>query len=195
MGQGLANHGTLRRSIRADSVLVVTVESHYHTTMAKRHPNTTCDLCEKPIYRRPSTLARNRGKFCSHSCRNKIYRWTGPRGPNPKLQGSNNPAWKGGSYIEPEKGYRMIRMPSHPRARANGYVLEHILVAEQMLGRPLKPKEEVHHRNRNKIDNQPQNLHIYSSHRDHWVMEHLTAVHAARDAAFSRANTKGSAPA
>lgn len=103
-----------------------------------------------------------------------------------KMSGENNPAWNGGSYIEPEKGYRMIRMPDHPRARANGYVLEHILVAEKILGRPLNPDEEVHHRDHVRANNEPDNLRIYDSHLEHWTIEHLSAVHAARDAAVSR---------
>ena len=165
----------------------------YLTTM--RHPNTTCDKCGEPIYRRPSTLVRNKGKFCSHACRNRTYIRTGPRGPNPNLQREKNPAWKGGTYIEPKKGYRMIRKPQHPRARANGYVLEHILVAEKMLGRPLTEAEEVHHINKDKLDNRPENLKIYASHKEHWMTEHYTDVARARDAACLKGNTKGLARA
>jgi len=145
------------------------------------------------MYRRPSTLSANMGKFCSTGCRNTVHRNTGPRGPHPNLAGENNPSWKGGSYIEPEKGYRMIRMPEHHRARANGYVLEHIVVAETVLGRRLKPNEEVHHKDRDRANNDPANLQIYDSHLEHWTVEHLSAVHAARDAAVSR-RRKGSAP-
>ena len=167
----------------------------YHITMTKRYPNTTCDLCHSPIYRRPSTLAMNAGKFCSRACRNKVHKSIGPRGPNPKLAGEKNPAWSGGRYIEPVKGYVMIRNPSHPRARQNGYVLEHILVAEQMLGRPLTETEEVHHINRVRSDNDPKNLRIYANHLDHWMTEHYEDVARARDAASSRRHSEGSPPA
>lgn len=138
-------------------------------------------------------MTRNAGKFCSHACRNKVRLNTGPRGPNPKLARENNPAWKGGSYIEPDKGYRMILMRDHPRARANGYVLEHILVMEKKLGRLLEPEEEVHHRNHIKTDNRPDNLIVYKTHLEHWMTEHYSDVASARDAANSRKSSKGSA--
>ncbi len=105
--------------------------------------------------------------------------------------GADNPAWKGGRYIEPDKGYVMVRMPDHPRARANGYVLEHILVAEAMLGRPLAEGEEVHHINKNRADNRPENLKVYASHLEHWMVEHYTDVASARDAANSKRSTRG----
>ncbi|MEN2765750.1 HNH endonuclease signature motif containing protein [Ornithinibacillus xuwenensis] len=68
-------------------------------------------------------------------------------------------------------GYVEIYNPKHHRARGNGYVFEHIIVAEEKLGRRLKPNEHVHHLNKNKKDNRPENLEVVD------IVEH-TRLHA-----------------
>lgn len=55
-------------------------------------------------------------------------------------------------------GYVEAHFPNHHRARGNGYVFEHILIAEKTLGRRLKDNEIVHHINHVKTDNRPSNL-------------------------------------
>jgi hypothetical protein len=59
------------------------------------------------------------------------------------------------------KGYVLIKMPDHPRAH-NGYVLEHIVVAEGKLGRRIRKNESVHHINHVRSDNDPSNLDVLS---------------------------------
>jgi hypothetical protein len=57
----------------------------------------------------------------------------------------------------------MVRVPDHPRAKRSPYVFEHILVAQELLGRYLEPGESVHHRNGVKNDNHPENLELWTT--------------------------------
>ncbi|SRR6266498_3661117 len=52
-------------------------------------------------------------------------------------------------------GYIYVWEPSHPNANKRGYVAEHTKVMAEVLGRPLYPSEEVHHRNKRRDDNRP----------------------------------------
>ena len=63
--------------------------------------------------------------------------------------------------------YKQKYVPNHPHASTNGLVYEHILVAEQKLGRHLRPKEVVHHIDGNKRNNAPENLMVFATDKDH----------------------------
>lgn len=60
----------------------------------------------------------------------------------------------GGGCITPD-GYRCF-------TTAGVRVYEHRTVMEQMLGRPLLPFENVHHRNGHRADNRPENLELWT---------------------------------
>lgn len=60
------------------------------------------------------------------------------------------------------RGYALVRRPEHP-AQVRGWVHEHRVVMESMIGRLLEPGENVHHRNGVRDDNRPENLELWVS--------------------------------
>ncbi len=83
---------------------------------------------------------------------------------------SKHPRWKGGRRMS--NGYFLIKVPNHPNCKIDGYIYEHRLVMEKMIGRYLKQKEVVHHKNGNGLDNRPINLKLYSGSGKHIIKEH-----------------------
>jgi hypothetical protein len=71
--------------------------------------------------------------------------------------GEANPNWRGGRTVTPA-GYVLRRVPEHPAADVRGYVYEHRLVMEDMLGRALQPGERVRHKDGDPGNNSPTNL-------------------------------------
>lgn len=66
-----------------------------------------------------------------------------------------------------ENGYVKIKCPWHSRADMNGWILEHIVIMEQYLGRYLVEPEEVHHKNGHHDDNRIENLELMSDRSTH----------------------------
>lgn len=77
-----------------------------------------------------------------------------------------HPSYKGGYTVEVE-GYIYEFCPTHPNCNQWGYVPQHRLIAEDRLGRLLTAKEVVHHRDSNSLNNDPENLQVMSSQREH----------------------------
>jgi hypothetical protein len=61
------------------------------------------------------------------------------------------------TYID-QKGYRRF---------TDSDKLVHRYIVEKTLGRKLRSGEVVHHKNRNKLDNSPENLQVYASQDEH----------------------------
>lgn len=83
------------------------------------------------------------------------------------LRGEKHNSWRGG--VKLSKGYRMVQHPNGSLDKNNRrvYILEHRLVMELHLGRPLARNEVVHHKNNDILDNRIENLELYTTNADH----------------------------
>lgn len=115
----------------------------------RRKSGAGCDTCSAPLHfaTKGSTcrrcLARTKANGTLHAA--------GPECRN----------WKNGRYDEGENRY--IQVWSGPRRRRR----EHRVVAEVLLGRPLRPGEVVHHVDENKKNNAPSNLWVFATNAAH----------------------------
>lgn len=85
--------------------------------------------------------------------------WHSPKSTPPRKM-EDSPHWRGGKHTNP-KGYVLMYAPNHPTHNGKGYVAEHRLVMEKMIGRLLLRTEHVHHLNGIRDDNQPENLELW----------------------------------
>lgn len=70
---------------------------------------------------------------------------------------------KGENHINRD-GYVIVAgQKDHPNATVRGYILQHVMVMAEKLGRPLLPGENVHHLNGVRDDNRPENLELWVS--------------------------------
>lgn len=81
-------------------------------------------------------------------------------------KGKNHWHWMGGKQ-KTGNGYIQIYDPSHPMSDSRGRVYEHRVVMEKKIGRYLKEGEVVHHINKNRRDNRPDNLELFISNGEH----------------------------
>lgn len=103
-----------------------------------------------------------------HSEKSKIKKSIAQKG---KYLGEKNHKWKGGR-TKTTYGYILVYKPEHPFCTKQGYVKEHRLVMEKILGRYLTPEEIPHHKNEIKDDNRPENLRLFNNNAEHMKFHH-----------------------
>ena len=119
-----------------------------HHLERKGGPRCSIDGCVRP-------------SFSRGWCQSHYYRWLrkGDPGIDTPLQ-EHRPH---GSGNLTKHGYIQRYVPNHPHATQKGYVLEHRLVMEGIVGRYLLPDETVHHKNGDRQDNRAENLELWAS--------------------------------
>ncbi len=123
-----------------------------------RTPPIKCEWCKKEFSPKRRVTKFGPVRFCSRNCSNQSTN---------KIRREMR--------IFNSGGYVSIYVPDHPNAYC-GRVREHVLVIEKLVNRFLVDNEEVHHVNRFREDNRPENLFLCKNHKEHQFLEKIGRI-------------------
>lgn len=124
----------------------------YYQHRARNQINASCEKCGKPLCKPPSKATKR--NFCSRKCHMET------------LNAELNP------YRMTSEVREKLRLSRLGSGKGEGYsktygTHTHRIVAEKKLGRKLLKGEVVHHIDKNKRNNKPENLMIFKSQKEH----------------------------
>lgn len=139
-----------------------------------------CARCGAEIWRYPSQTKGKRHLFCSRACLAEA-RASKELGIDTTRQSEN--MRRINAELNPTRMTDEVRAKLRERRLGSGTEASyaklygrhaHRVVAEQMLGRPLRKGEVIHHMDRNRRNNAPENLMVFASQAEHakWHKEH-----------------------
>lgn len=128
-----------------------TKKSRLLISKGNSRPKPKESITKKRLFREGKLVSSFKGKHLTEAAKKKHSKFMKGR-----FLGEKHWNWKGGKIVC--HGYINIYSPKHPKKDKLGYVREHRLVMEKIIGRYLEKNEVVHHINGIKDDNRINNL-------------------------------------